>query len=66
MFLPQRQRLDADVSATDFEGRTPLHRAMKDRYETVARLLIERGADVPATDEYGQAPLQVQASGNRE
>ncbi|KAH8982508.1 ankyrin repeat-containing domain protein, partial [Lactarius akahatsu] len=54
---------DASVNAADYQDRTPLHRVLwagdrsdADRFG-VAQLLIERGADVNAPDEYHQTPL---------
>ena len=51
---------DADVSAVDDQGRTPLYvasegRNLKDR--SVLRLLLEHGADIDARANDGQTPL---------
>jgi len=47
----------SDVTASDDDGRTPLHQALMGGHEGVARLLIDRGADVTAADNYGWTPL---------
>jgi ankyrin repeat protein len=49
------------VSATDSQGDTPLHwAAAEGRFET-AKFLIEKGADVNATNHFGGTPLLVVA-----
>lgn len=45
------------VNAKDYEKRTPLHEALKERHWITASLLISRGADVNAGDENGKTPL---------
>ncbi|KAH8978398.1 ankyrin repeat-containing domain protein [Lactarius akahatsu] len=55
----------ANVNAEDNRGRTPLHRALEDRYQSdkdffaVAQLLMERGADVDARDKDDETPLHL-------
>ena len=55
-----RQLLQQDpqlINAVDLEGITPLHRAQQHGDTDIAHLLIERGADVNAVDQYGDTPL---------
>ena len=47
-------------------GSTPLHDALSNRNEAVARLLIDGGADVSAADKYGSTPLLHAASNESE
>ena len=54
-------KVGVDVSAADQDGQTPLHFAVQNGQEAVARLLIERGADVAATNQYGQVLLRFTA-----
>jgi predicted Fe-Mo cluster-binding NifX family protein len=49
----------ADVSATDEDGQTPLHRASEYGYKRVAQLLIDKGADVSVTDKDRRTPLHL-------
>ncbi len=42
---------------TDENGRTKLHHAALEGDATVARLLLDEGADVNATDRWGRTPL---------
>ncbi|OAD59307.1 Ankyrin repeat domain-containing protein 16 [Eufriesea mexicana] len=49
------------VNARDSSGSTPLHEAIKGNHLTVARQLINFGADVEATDNVGQTVLRVAA-----
>ncbi|CAK7207629.1 hypothetical protein SEUCBS139899_010440 [Sporothrix eucalyptigena] len=41
----------------DSNGRTPLARAAEEGYEAVARLLLEKGANVESKDSNGRTPL---------
>lgn len=41
---------NANVSATDSSGRTPLHIAAHSGYEKIAKILIENGAQVDERD----------------
>ena len=47
------------VDARDDDGRTSLHLAARRRAEEVAKLLLERKANVNATDENGETPLHM-------
>jgi ankyrin repeat protein len=47
------------VSSGDKDGKTPLHLASQASEEQVARMAIERGADVSAQDKDGQTPLHL-------
>jgi Ankyrin repeats (3 copies)/Ankyrin repeats (many copies) len=56
---------DPDVRAMRFgRGSTPLHLAVEDGKVEIARLLLERGANVEAQDEQGRTPVDV-ASGEQ-
>ena len=55
--LPSRNDNDVD---------TPLHEAAMENSLDVARLLIEKGADIDAEDDYGQTPLHLAAGWNTE
>jgi ankyrin repeat protein len=57
-----RQLVDegADVDALEMGG-TPLHRAILERQEPAAVLLIESGADVSAVGYFGRTPLHIAA-----
>ncbi|MDL0124466.1 ankyrin repeat domain-containing protein [Halobacterium salinarum] len=46
-----------NINAQDYEGKTPLHRALELEHYDVAELLIERGADVNVIDDHGRPPL---------
>ena len=45
------------IEQTDPNGITPLLRAITNNHPDVARLLIEKGANIQATDWYGRTPL---------
>jgi serine/threonine protein kinase/ankyrin repeat protein len=47
-----------DVRQADYDRRTALHLAAAEGYTQVAKLLVEAGADVMATDRWGSTPLQ--------
>ncbi|MCO5577776.1 hypothetical protein L7F22_031610 [Adiantum nelumboides] len=49
----------AQVNVRDSLGRTPLHNCILYRRNTVAKLLLARGASPAAVDEDGKTPLQV-------
>lgn len=54
----------SDVKATDGEGETPLHTAIKwGGHEDVVKVLIAHKADVNATDKDGKTPLWSAAAG---
>ena len=55
----------AQVSSTSKDGQTPLHRAARRGYENLARLLLDRGADVNAKDMRG-TPLHYAAARGHE
>ena len=52
---------DAELTTTDAYQATALHWAVARDQKRVAELLIERGADVHATDQFGETPLLVAA-----
>jgi len=47
----------SDVTASDDDGRTPLHQAVMGGHEGVARRLNDKGSDVTASDVGGRTPL---------
>ena len=47
----------ADLTATDTDSLTPLHRACMYGHTEIALALITAGADLTATDRYGSTPL---------
>ncbi|OJD36800.1 ankyrin repeat protein [Diplodia corticola] len=49
----------ANREARDVAGRTPLHVAIEKRQEGNVATLIERGADISATDNYGQSSVKL-------
>ena len=54
------------VNAKDARlGATPLHWAIIGNHPNIAKLLIERGADVNAVDKFGMTPLHKASSFNR-
>ena len=54
-----------DLTVRDTRGRTLLHRAIANRRDRVAVLLLSKGHDVDAKDDRGQTPLhQATANGN--
>jgi uncharacterized protein len=46
-----------DPNQADEEGFTPLHFAAQERAEAVARVLLDRGADVDPVNVHGNTPL---------
>lgn len=50
---------DSNLSAHDNSGATPLHDALEYNHDAVAKLLIEKGADVNAKDKYDIPPLNI-------
>jgi ankyrin repeat protein len=50
---------DGDVNAQDAAGYSPLHAAASYDHIELARLLLDRGADVHIKDEDGDTPIQV-------
>ena len=55
---------NADVNATDGNGRTPLHSATIQGYTAFALQLLARGADVNARTSKGETPLHFAAIGH--
>lgn len=53
-----------EVNKKDWTGRTPLHRAMESCHEATLKLLLERGADVAASDLAGHTPLHLLLTGS--
>jgi ankyrin repeat protein len=53
-----------DLEAKNKRGKTPLHWASYNDSIAIAKLLLERGADVGAKDEYGQTPLHYASANN--
>lgn len=47
----------ADVNATDYDGRTPLHLAAAEGKTETVRFLLERGADKNLRDRWGKSPI---------
>ena len=56
-----RKFIKNDVSATDIEGRTALHKAVMEGDWRKARLLLSLGSDINAKDKYGWTPLHYAA-----
>jgi ankyrin repeat protein len=49
--------LGADVNGADKSGDTALHVAARKRFESVIRLLVDKGARIEATNHLGETPL---------
>lgn len=55
----------ADINATDYQGRTPLHVALGyDAGIDIVQLLVRSGADVNIQDDEGRTPLYLASSEN--
>lgn len=52
---------NAKVDCCDVNGRTPLHRAASGQSNNVISLLLDRGANPDARDQYGTTPLHILA-----
>lgn len=52
----------ANVNATDNKGRTPLHITAENGYKTVAKSLVNLGADVRIQNIYNYTPLDIARS----
>jgi len=55
----------ADVDATDYNGYTPMRRAVNEGQLAMAKLLIEKVADIATRDKYDITPLHVVAQTDR-
>lgn len=55
-------RAGADVNATDFWGRTPLHIAVQNRFEDAIETLVELGAKADIPDSQGTTPMDLASS----
>ncbi len=53
------------MCATFQKKQTPLHLAASAGQESVSALLLELGASLDATDEYGQKPIHLAAQSNK-
>ncbi len=49
----------ADVNAVDKIGRTPLHYACNEGYESIVRALVAAGAKVDVKDNEGRTPADI-------
>ena len=58
-FVQMLLACDADVSARDNEGETPLHTAYRNKRLNIANYLLSRGADKDAKNNKGESPLQL-------
>ena len=47
------------INSRDHNGRTPLHHAVINGYREVVELLVEKGADINAADNFGFTPLDL-------
>jgi ankyrin repeat protein len=56
----------ADPNNRGWDGRTPLHHALRVERIEIARVLIEHGANVEATDHKGRTPLVLASEEQRE
>lgn len=61
VLVAQLITLGADVSAKDYRGAEPLHRAAYRDNVVVARQFLEAGADIDAKTDGGQTPLHLAA-----
>jgi ankyrin repeat protein len=64
LIMPYMESIPTDITATDFEGRTPLHIASERGHLDSCNALLQKGADVNHKDTGGQTPLSYAVAGN--
>ena len=56
--------MQSDVNNRDSEGKTPLHKAVRDNNKEMVERLIAKGANINARDKDGETPLKDAISWN--
>ena len=59
--VKRKVALRADINEQDKDGSTPLHLAIWNNHEAVARVLVETGAELNLQDRHGNTPLHIAA-----